>query len=384
MSKWIVLLITTQLAGFGAHAEARWAPELGAPGQNTSPDTTPRALRDPDHWIAIVGDSGVTGAASDPELSANVFTLLGRMGAIGLSQGVASALDVGAGTTNRILYSSRELREAADKGKTLELRTQALGAAAVDRVENAFGFTVARELGVNAGDVVVVGQDGKRVSSIPTQLERIYEVGTTTLPPLVLMSYTANDFCDLDVFEETVAQRQAAFEASLATAWERARPFLRAHPRGTDIVVLAPLEVANVLTNDDLLAQEIPLGVFGKVTCREMRESTFEDSMVANLIARKLTGMCPAVLGTRPGDTSRLQRLRDVQEAFNQTWKRRIAELNRAHAGEGLRWTYVEGTRAIEFGRGDVANECFHPSAQGHAKIAAEVMRALVKVEPKH
>ena len=81
----IALLIISQGTGSTAHAQVDWLPGLRPQG----PKTSPRQIKDPEHWMAVVGDSGATGAASDPRLSANVLTLLGRMGAIGLQEGIS-------------------------------------------------------------------------------------------------------------------------------------------------------------------------------------------------------------------------------------------------------------------------------------------------------
>ena len=277
----------------------------------------------------------------------------------------------------RVLYSRREYDEASRKNEVSELNKSAVGSAALDQMENTFGYAVGRQLGIATQDIVLVAQDGKRVSSIPTQLERIFEMDTATLPPLVLMSYTANDFCDLGVFSDSVVERAARFKKSLDEAWDESKPFLVSHARGTEFVVLAPLEVANVLTNPGILAQEVPLGIYGTVTCAQMRGGDLENAPVATAIAKALVGMCRSVLGTRADESEKLRRLRDVQEAFNSVWKEKIAELNRAYADQGLRWVYAESVRHLGFGTGDVSNECFHPSANGHAKIANEVLKLI-------
>lgn len=347
-------------------------------GRETSPPTTLRKLVDPDHWVGVIGDSGVTGAASSPFLSANVFTLLNQVRWFVYNDDrLTGYRPPGAEPASRVVYSQAEFDRAEEKGDLIGLNGGARLSVLVDVPEHTFPYLIARASGVAGSDVVVAAQDGKRVSAIPTQLARLFEMDTATLPPLVFVSFTANDFCDLKIFDEPVAERARRFAKNLNEAWADARPFLRAHAKGTRFVVTAPLEVANVLTNPSILAQEIPLGTFGTATCAQMRTADVPYGPLATLTARKLTQMCPSVLGTRPDDVVRVQRLRDVQNAFNQVWKDQVARLNQTYRDQGLSWSYLEGVRHIEFAAGDVGNECFHPSLSGHAKIAAYVRRVL-------
>ena len=374
MTHLVYLLLITQWA----FAQAVVEPDAHAHFRAVSPRTSLRRLIDPANWVGVIGDSGVTGAASSPELSANVFTLLnGVRWLLYNDQRLTGYLPPGTEAVTRVVYSQREFEEAQAKDDLISLNGGAHLSMFADVPEHAFPYVLAREMGVAASDVVVAAQDGKRVSAIPTQLERLFEMDTATLPPLVFVSFTANDFCDLKIFDEAVEERARRFRKNLNAAWAESKPFLRAHPNGTRFVVTAPLEVANVLANPSILAQEVPLGTFGTVTCEQMRRGDVPYGPLAGLAARKLSNMCPAVLGTRPDDVVRIQRLRDVQNAFNQVWKDQITALNRAYANENISWTYLEGARAIEFAAGDVSNECFHPSAAGHAKIAAYVRRHL-------
>lgn len=350
----------------------------------------PSEISRPAHWMAIVGDSGTTGAASNLNLEPTAWNLLGH----GLSFfwnsrmtttlpelsdyphperfGMASIQPM-----TRVLYSSREYEKAVKEGKVVDLNAGAKGSLAVDVQEHGNGYMVGRALGIEARDIVLTGQDGVRVTAIPEQFERIFEMKTETLPPLVLVSFTANDFCDEGAMSDDLTARAGRFAKNLALAWEKSRPFLKAHPLGTKIVVLPQLEVANVLANDDVLSQRVNFVGLGTITCRMVRENKEIEGFLAKKLSESLGGMCKSVLRTKPSDTARIERLRALQGAFNEAWRAQVENLNREHAGTGLEWRYLEGLRGLKFSAGDLANDCFHPGVAGHAKIAEFILREL-------
>src|SRR6185437_9876615 len=101
----------------------------------------------------------------------------------------------------RVFYSHREYEDANLKSL---LKAQMDLFARLDVPENSFGYKVGRDLGILPSDIVLVGQDGVKVETIPAQFGRIFEMHTSTLPPYVLLSFTANDMCDESVLTESV------------------------------------------------------------------------------------------------------------------------------------------------------------------------------------
>ncbi len=315
-------------------------------------------LSNPDHWLAIVGDSGVTGAASAPDLEPTVSSLIDHL---------TEAPPVAALT--RIFYAPQE---------SVWLGLGAKLAQRLDVPEHSFAYTVGRALQVAAQDIVLVAQDGVRVDTIAMQFARIFALPTATLPPLVLVSFTANDLCDIRVFAHGPDEWAASYRVSLASAWDAAAPYLKPHPRGTRIAVLAPLDVINVVTNPEIMAQAVNIEGQGQVTCGKLRGGELKASGLSSwLVLRMLNLMCPSVTSTRPGDAPHLAHLRAVLAAFNNAWKAEIETLNARFQGRGLSWRYLEDVRDLKFTTGDVGHDCFHPSARGHAKIAEVVLRSL-------
>jgi|GEM_PF-5518694 len=345
-------------------------------------------LKNPDHWMAVIGDSGSTGAASNPDLVATATNLLGHALSFGWNSRMTATLPDLANYPNpqrfgiktvepmtRVLYSAAELSAAQQNGSVATLNFGAKAALALDTQEHGNGYMIGRGLGIEAQDIVLVGQDGKRFAQIPEQFERIYEMQTTTLPPLVLMSFTANDFCGGDIFDRPLAEIRERFERNLREAWEASARFLKAHPRGTKIVVLPALEVANVLTNRDLLQQTIPFQGMGEVTCQRLRENEEMNGFLTAKTVEALGGSCRAVLRTKPSDAARVQVIRNVQNELNQVWLAQIAKLNERYSGQGIQWLYLEEMRALRWSKGDLGSDCFHPGVRAHAKIADYVLK---------
>ncbi len=332
-------------------------------------------LHDPENWIAVVGDSGTTGAASAPALEPTLAKLFEHFKTFFTEPHLRSSFPVKEPMT-RVFYSRHEYQQGVDWWSGLKRNSAAKLALMLDAHENSFAYIAGRALGVEAQDIVLVGQDGVMVDAIPAQLGRIFEMKTSTLPPRMFISFTANDLCDEEVIEEPVEARAARFRARLEQAWEESAPFLRAHAKGTRISVLAPLDIANVIDNREIQTQKVNVEAQGEITCGRLRSGELKSSLTAWFVLRMLNLMCPSVTSTHPGDRARLDKLRAVQTAFIGVWQEQIARLNTRYASQGIRWEFLSALRDVHFGAGDVGNDCFHPSAQGHAKIADVILHS--------
>ncbi len=249
----------------------------------------------------------------------------------------------------RVVYSRAEWEKEKDKWK---LNGEARLSFLLDTQEHGNSYMIGRALGMASQDIVLVGQNGARVSAIPKQFERIFEMSTTTLPPLVTVSFTANDFCQMGIFSEEVAHRQEQFAKSLNRAWNETKRFLIPHPRGTTILVMAPLEVANILTNASLMEQQIEFEGQSQFTCGHLRRGEYRRTYLADLLVQKLGEMCKSVLLTNPNDEQKISRLRQVQTSFNEVWKKQIADLNAEYASHNIKWIYVESIPGSKLCRG--------------------------------
>jgi GDSL-like Lipase/Acylhydrolase len=348
-------------------------------------------LTDPAHWMAIVGDSSVTGAASSFNVEPNALSLL----SLGIRFILHAEMEpypppplsdfpnserfhmTSTEPETRVIYSHAESETARERKKLTQLNLEAKGSLAVDVPEHASGYMVGRGLGIRGEDIVLVGQDGKRVTTIPDQLARIYEMQTETLPPVVILEYTANDFCNIDSLTKPLSEVRDDFDKALTEAWQKSEPYLRAHPGGTRFIILPGLEVANILNNKSIAEQTVYFQGMGEIQCGRIRNDENMNGLLTQRMVQALGGMCDTLYKTKPSETAKVQRIADIQNSFNEVWKAHIEALNKKYASNGVVFIYVEGLRSLQFSKGDAANDCFHPSVRGHAKIADYILRTV-------
>ncbi len=335
-------------------------------------------------WIAIVGDSSVTGAATHPTLAATMANLLGHMSSAMASTGLEGLplnikeypyphefnITEPIARQTRITYSKREYEQADAENKLSQLNTQSKGSIRLDTPEYSFGYMIGRKMGVKSAHIVNVGQDGKSFNSMAIQFERIFEV-SPKLPPLVLVSYVANDFCHLDNFSKPTSAFREAYAKSVRSEFKKIEQLTPA-ASGTRILVLAPFDVANVLTNVDLLKQEIPFEGHEAISCGQLRKGDVGKSWGSRKMYDALTGACRGVLAPNP-TAERIARIHELQSIQVEVLDAAIRDFNKV-ARAGLRAELATSTRSIQFEEGDLANDCFHPGRYGHARIAKHLL----------
>lgn len=353
--------------------------------QNATPPAATK-ISNPDQWMAIVGDSGATGAVASPRLKPKLEDL-GKF-IFDDSQSDARKEDIPSAEKykitedrpaplSRVLYSNQELSKMDSKeAGAAEKATQKL-----DISQYSWGYLTGRQMGIMAKDIVMVAQDGTRVDSLATQFQRIKDVNPANLPPYILISYNANDLCDESVLTANVDETIGKYEKTVREQMEKALGDTKAHKNKTRIVVLAPLDVANVITNPNILAQKIDFEGKGEIECRTLREGKGMEGALTAETRNKLLGMCKAVLDTKPDDQPRIQRLTDLSQGFSTAWSKLVGEFNQKYGARGFQFEFMDTIRKIDFQTGDVANECFHPSAKAHAKIADQLIPFLEKLK---
>ena len=324
-------------------------------------------------WIGIVGDSSTTGAASSPHFEAGWSNFAKhiadaaanlRSNDLGPDEPLPAPL--------RVMYTMGEFDQSIRDGNAQELNIQSLLSQKVDTEEYSFGYALGTKMGVRADDIVLVGQDGTRVNSIFTQFQRLMTVGTGSLPPLVVMSYVANDLCGAENFTNSVDTFSRNFTTELRRQFA-AVATLPANPQGTRLVVVAPLDVANVLTNADLLTQKIPFEGNGMVTCQQLRSGSLPNGGdFAKVMQQMLRGECGGILGPTSDPTKRIATLRALQDAQAAALQQVIAEFN--SRGLRIQAEYAPSMKLAQFRAGDLANDCFHPSRSGANTMATQLL----------
>lgn len=329
-----------------------------------------------DRWLAVLGDSSVTGAAAHPALQANFWSLFGD--AVGLitqdreSQTLPPHIShyiapehyriTQPDPPTRLFYTQRDLGWLWPVGRNLEAKA----AMKLDTEEYTFGYLLGRRWGVPPNKIVIAGRDGAMINSLGSQVQRLLDVAPV-LPPVMLISFVANELCDPLAFNMAPAEFSAAYGKMLRVQLQYLAK-LPPHPEGTRIVFLAPLDLANILTNPSLMSQ--PVSLQGdSTTCGQLREDKGVSSRLTRLMQKILINECPAVFSSAQNVQERLARIKDLQAGQIQKLTEEIALFNQT-APPNLRMMLGNSVRSINFQTGDLAGDCFHPSLAGHTRIA--------------
>lgn len=343
-------------------------------------------ISDREPWVGLIGDSGITGAATSLELQPNFWSLGSLIASfLGESRRTVQIADPARVPDRqrdfgihdegrlsplvRVVYSQEEFARAVADGRRYEKNLEAKGSLRLDIPEYSFGYLYARRLGVPAERIVLAAQDGRRVGSILEQMKRLNEV-SATLPSLILVSFTANDLCG-DELKGSLEDFRAGFRAEVTKQLRGMLAGFRPHPAlGTRVMIVAPLDVAQILTNPELLAQRVDFQGRGPVACGDIRENRAVADALGQKMQETLVSMCRAIVPTSRHDTAALRKIQDFQAAQIEVWRAALAELPPA---AGWSFELREESRRPRFTTGDLANDCFHPGPAAHAKIAREL-----------
>ena len=345
-----------------------------------------KGISDQEPWVGLVGDSGITGAASSSDIQPNWLNLLSLVSSFALESKMTVQIAHASRVPHagqfglygdleplvRVVYSMEEFEAARSKGELTKINLEAKASLRLDIPEYSFGYLTARAMGVPANRVVLVAQDGKTVSTIFRQMKRFGEV-SDTLPSHIFVSYSANDICG-DELNMPLADFETGFRHTLRQQLDLVTQNLKPHPTlGTRVIVMAPLDVVQLLTNRDLFNQEIRLEGNQNATCGDIRLNADSQSSLQKEMKKTLKGMCRSILSIHPSDKSQIARLSLVQDRQISIWKSVLRE----YQIDGWTFEFNDRTRRPIFESGDLANDCFHPGPGAHSKIALELLKSL-------
>jgi hypothetical protein len=324
-----------------------------------------------ERWIGLVGDSSITGAASHPEFHATIIGVLdSAMKHLNPKEEVLSPI--------RVMYTTEEFKEAEHRGRAFELNLQSDLSQKIDTEEYSFGYMLGRTLGLSADQIVIAAQDGAKVSSMYKQMLRLLAVGSPTLPPLILVSYVANDLCSPKVFSESVEKFRTDYAKDVNFQFDRIAQMPPASG-GTRIFIIQPLDLANVLANPDLLSQKVPLESHKDVSCEELRSGKFGNDFT-KLMQNSLRGQCSALFNLTDNPGRHLAQTRELQSIQTQVLREAIENFNN-RSDLRIKMILATSPQSIHFTAGDLANDCFHPSPKGAAKVATQLRANELKNE---
>jgi len=306
---------------------------------------TPQMAPKPDElWLGFVGDSSATGAASHPDFRA---TFAGIFSAATKSLNPKERLI----SPIRVMYTTEEY---------------------------SFGYQIGQLLRLPPDRIVIAAEDGAKINSMHTQMLRLLAVGSPTLPPVIFVSYMANDICPKEVFKEDIELFRSNYAGEIQKQFD-AIAQLPPSKLGTKIYILQPLDLVNVLANPDLLSQKVPLESHKDVTCEQLRAGTFGNDF-SKFMQNSLRGECPGIFNLTNNPGQHLGQVRTLQDAQAEVLNNAITNFNLR--GLRIKMTLAKSPREIRLSAGDLANDCFHPSQLGAAKIALQLM-ANELVSPK-
>lgn len=322
--------------------------------------------------MAILGDSTVTGAATNPYLKPFVANALGTL----VINFAWPGINTGREKMRRETYSLKEYQAAKEKGELYSLYPESRLSRAVDTPEYSFAYDVGIGLGLKPKEMLMVAQDGKKVNTISRQLERVMGITKTELPQMLLISYGLNDICHPNEVNGDVADFKARFKQTV-TAQVNAITKLKPNEKGTVVFISAPLDATNLMDNDELMSQIIPfegaslLDLNDVVTCTQLRDKSFERQTIPGLFFRNLLiGECKGLRQDVPRPKERVEKVRQLQNAQMEAWREVLSETKVL----GFKFIFAESVRNIHFVAGDLANDCFHPSIRAHKKIAGQFL----------
>ena len=346
--------------------------------------------RIPTGWASI-GDSSVTGAVANPRFHVTAERTAQMVGDLIIGktdQKLEARVEDFKDPAKfnilgkpeplvRTLYTRAEFDRLQKDRETAGLLLQSQFSLAFDTEEYAFPYLIGRALKIPAAHIVLAAQDGKKVSAIGEQLQRLLEIpGVKTLPPVVVASFVANDMCHPDNFEKPLDHFAGRYAADLKVGFDRLAELPPA-PQGTRVIFVAPLNVSAILSNPDVMDQKVEFENAKQTTCRSIHDGSGVHGDVAKKLQTLLLGACRGILKPSADPEPHLQRLRDMQAKQLEILKSTIAAFNKRELQ--IRVQLATSASDLKYQKGDVANDCFHPSAHGHERIAERLLNGEFK-----
>ncbi len=352
--------------------------------------------------FAVIGDSLATGAVTSPELMFDANALANLFfGKTARSLPTATAIPAvdDFGITGGTLPPPRRLwpggREFRSFYEWVGLNLMAAAARVyLDTEEYSWGYLLGRQRGITAEHIIIAAENGARSERALYQMQRLLAATGGVIPEQVFMMFAGNDLCGY-----TTARVSTGDE--YAQNLERAIAYLLRHgqvsPTGTQITVIAPLAMLQLVDSPVIRAKEI-FAHGRNMTCGELQtqqhnmewsdpEITNETAaaLLMNMLPASPAAYCrslfpPSDPGARGEQLAfignRLRSFRDLGRKtvnnLSQHWAKHDANIH-------INW--LDQTAGILFTADDIANDCFHLSVHGQAKLARTILAELDRAE---
>jgi lysophospholipase L1-like esterase len=371
--------------------------------------------------MVVIGDSACTGAAAHPDLNLGSLVALSNPqgGAQGLTKKPLSVEHLSQAElfniTDTIPALTRlwpEIKYRSDNplerfAQKAEHMAMIAGSQLLDTAEYSWPSLLGAMLGLEQDTVLLTALDGKRVDNIDEQLKAFaYNTQSKQLPRYVFVLFVANDLCHEKVFKGTEQERVIEYYNrylnKLSSALEEMATDYLSHPMGTKVLVLTSLNVAKVMTERSILEKTVPIATENvspsTAQCVDFRAPQPPESWQGSSrhIHAKLKQMCNSVLQTQANGVDwnqwsseskeRVRRIDIIHQAHVHAQKDAVTEvaikqIRDKEFAQGFEFVFVPDTYELKFGAEHIANDCFHPSVQGHELIAKTVYDFLQRNE---
>lgn len=350
--------------------------------------------------LAFIGDSISTGGASHSELGFD-FERLSKvfMGETSVLPDAATvdflrtnaAIELGEERPTRLNFARREFTHPVSW-----MSNRFVGSVFsryLDTEEYSWGFLLSRLAQIQANEVVIAARDGEKSLHARPQVDRILEANGGKAPLHTFLFYTGNDLCAPDV---QLATHIDDYQENIEVAVRYMINNAEVSKGPAHIWLVDPVGLLQLVTSPSIAQKQVP--AFGKtMTCsdlqggRNLLDKSAAASTVGNpssveemekeslraglramfdfLLGRGPQQLCPSLF-SRDGSESQLQ-LSELLQGYRRGLDKIQKKLNQA--SPNFRVHHVQASSKVIFEGEDIANDCFHLSAQGQLKVAKAV-----------
>lgn len=250
----------------------------------------------------------------------------------------------------------------------LKRKYENIASSYIECEECVFTYRLAIENQIPPSNIIMAAKGGERIKSLYDQLEKV-ALPLGHLPEYVFISFTGNDICSNKMENTTDSEKYNQYYQEMNKQLEKSISKIKPSPKGTHIIVVASADITHLINNEDILNKSInyfPKGDVDKeVTCKDIRlgKPTFSKS---------INNMCSYILNTSPSDEEKISHIKSLHTAIVASQRDIVHQFSQAQK-KGFNFYFVDSILDINFQSEDISPDCFHPSAQGHQKIADEL-----------
>ena len=364
--------------------------------------------------LAVIGDSLSTGAVTHPALAFDGHVLWDIFnGTLSVAPRLAdlpanfnTGLKEPLVAPQRLWPTPREFFGGADWIWRNAL--QSVSRSYLDTAEYSWGYLLATRLGVAPSELAIGGEDGAQVDRMTRHIDRVLAANAGVLPKRLVIFYTGNDLCGASMAEVTSAEE---YGRRVANGLSYLLRNAQAAPGGSDIYLASHMNILQLMTSDSILDKKVR-AFGGESTCRELRQRGFRPTAeqaehlrvkpvggdaasspeawyFAMAMPPSPAGFCATLFAGGEGKAREdeihalANRIRSFREKQVQAVEQASGTAKPQGAEGGLRLHYLEATAGVKFLGEDIAQDCFHLSIAGQAKIAEAMLHGIESLGAK-